>query len=98
MTRRLLWLLLCAGAGLPTGLVAGFLALVISGNLYGTGLPDAVLWVPLPLVPLAAFLGLNAFRREPGLEVRLLGLALLAATAFAGEFMVAVLIARADHG
>jgi len=81
--------------GFAVGFAAAVLGLIVS-NFYMPGLDWT--WVVAPLlVPVLALAALVRWRPKAALAHVVIGIILFAGLAFSGEFLLGVLIARADH-
>ncbi len=91
------WHVLAFAIGIVSGFVAAVLALLISGNTYSLHLPEWSIWLPLPILPGLSLVALSK-AVGPGRIERVTGAILFVLAALSGIFLLAVLIARADHG
>jgi len=92
------WHALAVATGIASGFVAAVLALLISGNTYNLHLPEWSIWLPLPILPGLSLAALSKALSPTGRIERVTGAVAFVLAAFSGIFLLAVLIARADHG
>jgi hypothetical protein len=92
------WHALAVATGIGSGFVAAVLALLISGNTYNLHLPEWSIWLPLPILPGLSLAALSKAVSPTGRIERVSGAIAFVLAALSGIFLLAVLIARADHG
>ena len=92
------WHVLAVATGIGSGFVAAVLALLISGNTYNLHLPEWSIWLPLPILPGLSLAALSKAVSPTGKIERVTGAIAFVLAALSGIFLLAVLIARADHG
>jgi uncharacterized membrane protein YphA (DoxX/SURF4 family) len=91
------WYGSAVAVGFFSGFAAAVLALLISGNTYNLHLPGWTIWLPLPAIPALLLVALNKLVKPVTRTRRWLGGALFVVAAGAGTFLLAVLLAQADH-